>query len=59
MRKEYTANPDKYIGQVFTATGNGWFRSGSVRHPKFSLWREDKQLHQCKYTQIPESIRAS
>ena len=59
MRKEYTANPDKYIGQVFTATGNGWFPSGSVRHPKFSLWREDKQLHQCKYNQIPESIRAS
>ena len=59
MRKEYTANPEKYIGQVFTATGNGWFPSGSVRHPKFSLWREDKQLHQCKYNQIPESIRAS
>jgi len=59
MRLEYTNNPQKYIGQVFTAKGNGWFPSGSVRHPKFSKWREDKTLTECSYSQIPESIRAS
>ena len=59
MRREFTDNPDKYIGQVFTAKGNGWFPSGSVRHPKFYSWRDDKTLTECLYSQIPESIRAS
>jgi len=59
MRREFTSNPDKYVGQVFTAKGNGWFPSGSVRHPKFSKWREDKTMTECLYSQIPRSIRAS
>lgn len=59
MRREFTDNPDKYIGQVFTAKGNGWFPSGSVRHPKFYSWRDDKTMTECLYSQIPESIRAS
>ena len=58
QRKEYTANPEKYVGQVFTAKGNGWFTSGSIRHPKFSRWREDKTMIECSYDQLPEGIRS-
>ena len=53
----FTANPDDYIGRVFKATGHGWFPSGSVRHPKFSEFRDDKRMMECTYDQIPESHR--
>ena len=57
QRREYTANSSDYIGKVFTATGHGWFPSGSVRHPKFSHWRDDKSMFECTYDQIPASHR--
>ena len=57
QRLLYTANPDDYLGRVFTATGHGWFPSGSVRHPKFSEWRDDKGMLECTYDQIPEIHR--
>ena len=57
QRLLYTANPDDYLGRVFTATGHGWFPSGSVRHPKFSGWRDDKGMLECTYDQIPEIHR--
>jgi ATP-dependent DNA ligase len=59
QRARFTANPKKYIGEVFTAKGNGWFPSGSIRHPKFKVWRDDKEITECTYDQIPEAIRES
>lgn len=56
-RLEYTENGDDYIGKVFTAKGNVWYPSGSIRHPKFKEWRDDKQPIDCTYDQIPESLR--
>ena len=53
QRTVFTANAGEYVGRVFTATGHGWFPSGSVRHPKFSHWREDKGILECTYDQIP------
>ena len=56
-RLEYTKNADNYIGKVFTAKGNAWYPSGSIRHPKFKEWRDDKEPIECTYDQIPESLR--
>ena len=56
-RLEFTSNPNKYIGRVFKATGHGWYPSGSVRHPKFAEFRNDKSMMECTYDQIPESHR--
>ena len=56
-RKIYTDSPADYIGRVFTATGKGFFPSGSLRHPKFGKWRDDKRIAECTYDQIPEIIR--
>jgi hypothetical protein len=58
MRHDFTDNPDVYIGQVFKAKGNTWYPSGSIRHPKFMHWRDDKTADDCTYDQIPESVRA-
>ena len=57
QRIEFTDNPEKFIGKVFTATGHGWFPSGSIRHPKYSYFRDDKSMMECTYDQIPESHR--
>ena len=56
-RLEFTSNPQAYIGRVFKATGHGWYPSGSVRHPKFAEFRNDKSMMECTYDQIPESHR--
>tara|TARA_R110002020_G_scaffold9593_5_gene37665 strand:- start:21171 stop:22076 length:906 start_codon:yes stop_codon:yes gene_type:complete len=56
QRLEYTADAEKYIGMIFTAKGNDWYPSGSIRHPKFKEWREDKTHYECSYRQIPTSI---
>ena len=56
-RKDYTKNADTYIGKVFTAKGNAWYPSGSIRHPKFKEWRNDKEPKECTYSQIPEILR--
>ena len=57
QRKDYTENSDDYIGKVFTAKGNGWYPSGSIRHPKFKMWRSDKTPEECTYDQFPEEFR--
>jgi len=57
QRHEYTANAEKYVGQIFTAKGNDWFPSGSIRHPKFREWRDDKTHYECTYKQVPTDIR--
>ena len=57
QRKVYTDSPADYIGRVFKATGKGYFPSGSLRHPKFAGWRDDKRIDECTYDQIPEQNR--
>ena len=57
MRFDFSKKPEAYIGQVFTAKGNGWYGTGAIRHPKFKGWRKDKSPEECTYDQIPEGIR--
>jgi len=57
QRQDYTDNAEKYKGRIFTAKGNDWYPSGSIRHPKFREWRDDKTHYECSYTQVPEDIR--
>jgi ATP-dependent DNA ligase len=57
QRMLFTKDPDYYMGRIFTATGHGYYPSGSLRHPKFGRWRDDKYVQQCTYDQIPEVIR--
>ena len=57
MRFDFAKKPEAYIGQVFTAKGNGWYGTGAIRHPKFKRWRKDKEPEECSYDQIPEGIR--
>jgi ATP-dependent DNA ligase len=57
QRELFTADPTQWIGQVFKATGHGWFPSGSIRHPKFAEFRSDKSMTECTYDQIPEMHR--
>ena len=57
QRQEYTTNAEKYKGRIFTAKGNDWYPSGSIRHPKFREWREDKTHYECSYNQVPYDIR--
>ena len=59
QRQVFTNDPARWIGQVFKATGHGWFPSGSIRHPKFAKFRSDKSMTECTYDQIPESHRES
>ena len=56
-RLEFTENGDDYIGKVFTAKGNAWYPSGSIRHPKFKQWRDDKSPEDCTFNQFPEAVR--
>ena len=57
QRKLFTSDPTRWIGQVFKATGHGWFPSGSIRHPKFAKFRIDKGRMECTYDLIPEMHR--
>ena len=57
QRKLFTEKPEAQIGTVFTAKGNGWYPSGSIRHPKFKMWRSDKTPEECTYDQFPEEYR--
>ena len=57
QRELFTKDPKAQIGKVFTAKGNGWYPSGSIRHPKFKLWRSDKTPEECLFSQIPEEYR--
>ena len=57
MREAFTKYPERYIGQVFTAKGNNWYPSGAIRHPQFVMWRTDKEVDECRYSQIPAGVR--
>jgi hypothetical protein len=47
LRKEFTDNPNQYIGQVVEVVGNEVFKSGAVRHPSFLRFRPDKKAEDC------------
>ena len=59
QRELYTIHKSEFIGKVFTAKGNAWYPSGSIRHPKFKGWRDDKLPEECTYDQIPETLRCT
>ena len=40
-RTAYAQSGQKLIGTQFTAKGNGAFRSGALRHPRFVRWRPE------------------
>lgn len=47
QRAAFYQRPEDFIGRVFTASGKGVFSSGSVRHPNFERWHQDKLPHEC------------
>lgn len=49
QRIEYWADQEKYVGRVFQCEGKDRFRGGSLRHPQFQFWRDDKLPEQCIY----------
>jgi len=50
FRKELTADPNKYIGQVISMAYMGIMPSGSPRHPQFKRLRTDKPAKDCVWT---------
>jgi ATP-dependent DNA ligase len=47
IRKEISENKNKYIGTVIEVHGFEIFKSGSIRHPSFSRFRDDKNSEDC------------
>jgi len=50
FRKELTADPNKYIGQVISMAHMGIMPSGSPRHPQFKRLRTDKPAKDCTWS---------
>jgi len=44
---EITAAPESYVGKVVEIKCNEILKSGKLRHPKFSRFREDKNAAEC------------
>ena len=55
QRDFFRDNTDYFIGKVFTAHGYCFYPSGAIRHPKFKVFRKDKDSEECTFEQIPES----
>ena len=55
QRNFFRDNKDYFIGKVFTAHGYCFYPSGAIRHPKFKVFRTDKDSEDCTFEQIPES----
>jgi ATP-dependent DNA ligase len=49
VRKEISLNKDKYKGTVIEVAGFEIFKSGSIRHPSFLRFRDDKDIEDCKW----------
>lgn len=47
MRKEFSDNPDKYIGRVCEVGGFEIFKSGAMRHPMLLRFRNDRKPEDC------------
>jgi len=57
VRAEIWANPEKYLGFVFEASGYNIFPSGALRHPNFLRWRiGEKSPEECIWIKEHESI---
>jgi ATP-dependent DNA ligase len=57
LRIDAAVNPNKFIGKVFVAKGFEWFsKTGSLRHPSFIRWRDDKPATECNMKQKPRLI---
>lgn len=50
-REDFAKNPQKYIGQVIECECME-LKDGSLRHPIFRRFREDKNAEDCKYKEI-------
>lgn len=50
-REDFAKNPQKYIGQVIECECME-LKDGSLRHPIFKRFREDKNVEECKYEEI-------
>lgn len=50
-REDFAKNPQKYIGQVIECECME-LKNGSLRHPIFKRFREDKNAEDCKYEEI-------
>lgn len=50
-REDFAKNPQKYIGQVIECECME-LKDGSLRHPIFKRFREDKNAEECKYEEI-------
>ena len=50
-REDFAKNPQKYIGQVIECECME-LKDGSLRHPIFKRFREDKSAEDCKYEEI-------
>lgn len=48
QRREIWEHRERYIGKVFEVKAWAVFESGSMRHPTFIRWRNDKQPIDCK-----------
>lgn len=49
QRREFLQNKDKYVGRVFECHGKKISKKGSVRHPEFIRWRDDKDPEDCTW----------
>lgn len=47
MRVEFWEHKDEWVGRVFEAYGFQQFPSGSLRHPQWKCWRDDKKPEEC------------
>ena len=50
-REDFAKNPQKYIGQVIECECME-LKDGTLRHPVFTRFREDKNAEDCKYEEI-------
>jgi ATP-dependent DNA ligase len=49
VRKEISENRKKYLKSVIEIAGFEVFKSGSIRHPSFLRFRDDKNAEDCKW----------
>jgi ATP-dependent DNA ligase len=47
VREVLWASRSRLVGKVIEVRGYGVFNSGSMRHPQFSMWRDDKPASDC------------
>ncbi|MCG8435899.1 MAG: hypothetical protein MJA83_17895 [Gammaproteobacteria bacterium] len=49
LRGDFFINREHYVGTVFEATGKKVSKRGSLRHPNFIRWRDDKLPELCTW----------